>query len=41
MFIEFIGKGGAPVVGGMKFGARLAGVDVGILPPYGELEYGV
>ena len=41
MFIEFIGKEGAPDVGGMKFGGRLAAADVGTLPPYGELEYGV
>jgi hypothetical protein len=42
MFGAFImGKDGAPEVVGMKFGGRLGAVDAGILPPYGELEYGV
>jgi hypothetical protein len=41
MFGAFIGKEGAPDVAGMKFGGRLEAVDVGMLPPYGELEYGV
>lgn len=41
MFGAFIGKDGAPDVVGMKFGGRPGAVDVGILPTYGELEYGV
>ena len=38
MFGAFIGKDGAPDVVGMKFGGRLAPVEVGMLDPYGELE---
>jgi hypothetical protein len=26
---------------GIKFGGRLAAVEVGMLPPYGDDEYGV
>jgi len=41
IFGVFIGKDEAPDVVGMKFGGRFAAEDVGVLAPYGELEYGV
>lgn len=41
MLGAFIGNEGAFEVVGMKFGGMFAAVDVGIFPPYGELEYGV
>jgi hypothetical protein len=34
-------KDGTFDVVGIKFGGRFAAVDVGMFPPYGELEYGV
>jgi hypothetical protein len=37
----FMRKDGAFDVVGIKFGGRFAAVDVGMFPPYGELEYGV
>ena len=41
IFGAFIGNDEAFEVAGMKFGTILEGEEVGTLPPYGELEYGV